>query len=564
MSSLRQKVEDWKYSLRNGNPVTILEAHEDLSPYAFKAWIRLMLVLNPMEVRGYDQIGKILGYKWRFTFSILKELKRKGYIKLERDPHGVGQPIQLSILRRAKLVGKDHFIKFSSVLNEAIKFWEFPRPNFVTVWCCDRFFKHATRIIEIFEERYGTPHFRREVSEVQKSCQSGNLSTNKCSRCYLHTSCAGWLSIISYSADPKDTKNLYGKSQLSKLLTNGERKPRLDPIIGDSFATPPKLIPSGVLSDLKTKEKEGCENQDQVTETLKKRGLDPISFTLRWCRVKEERKELTLKERSSHLLHVVKKISSAEPGRVVDTDTAPEVLKTDGALIYKILSKDHPRDRSLFHPDDDQFRTFQRVLLQKRTSKSRQLVVTKLGEALVRVYTSYRRNFEPGFMCIPRDREIALEAAAHCFLRGVDPVQLISHWATEVSRFTKMTYPSLLFVCRYANIEEVSCCLPLSWEPGAKKKPTGTKKLPPTEKGVAIPVTRDSMNSFGKVENLDPRVRPGLTEAGIDVDQYDDKYLATFQENARIYTLYPRFFIPSDTANIVKWIARTIYGKKEI
>jgi hypothetical protein len=348
-------------------------------------------------------------------------------------------------------------------------------------------------------------------------------------------------------------------------LTSEEGKPRLNPIIGDPFTAPTKVIPSGGLSDVKTKEKEGDENQDPTTKTLKKRGLDPKRLSTTWIYSKILRKEIKVSEERKKHVHVVNMVN-AETGSTFtpeDHHLARDVLRTNGQVIYTLLSKKCSRENSLFHPDDEQFETFKKVLLQKKTSKSRQLVVTRLGEALVRVFTVYRTQFDPRFVYIEKDRDLVQEAGALCFLRGIDPTQLISYWAEEVQKFTKMEFPVLAFLCRHQNVEQAQACLPLSWEPGAKKKSTGKKKLPPTLKEGALPVNRDSMNAFGKAENLDPRVRPGLTEAGIDVSQYDDKYLATFQQNAKIHTFYPRFYIPSGTAHIVKWIAKNIYGKKE-
>jgi len=298
-------------------------------------------------------------------------------------------------------------------------------------------------------------------------------------------------------------------------------------------------------------------NTDTLQTLAKKRDENspytPTEYTL----LKETKLKKKVKEKLK--LERVLRRSIRKKSFASLTPAQKRELQTDGAVIYGLLTKKCPGENLLFRPSDQDIAILDPILQKKKASKARQLVVDKLGSALVKVYTIYRLQFDSRYICWEKYRELAREAAALCFQRGVTPAQLISYWAEEVTKFTKMDFPSLAFLCLEKMIEEVAACVPLAWEPEGKAKLASAARTPVPAKHAAS-VTRDSLSSFGKYEELDPRIRPGLTEAGFDVSMFDDRYLHTIQINGRGYSNDPGMFVLGETATLVKWVARNIYG----
>ena len=80
-------------------PASIQDAYEELSQEAFAVWIRMMLMTDS-DLVGRQKIAKLLGYSEGRSNAILRELKLKSYIFIER-PDMPGEETIVKIRRRA-------------------------------------------------------------------------------------------------------------------------------------------------------------------------------------------------------------------------------------------------------------------------------------------------------------------------------------------------------------------------------------------------------------------------------------------------------------------------------
>jgi len=144
---LMHRIERWENKL--GQPATIVEAHKELSSTAFKTWIRLMVVVDPNAILGWEKIASVIRFKQRQTYHIINELRRKGYVGLELTRQDVGKPkVQLFLIRRAKLVGRDNFIKLSYFVYDKLPDL-LPRNQLLPLtFACHKFIKRLNQPVE--------------------------------------------------------------------------------------------------------------------------------------------------------------------------------------------------------------------------------------------------------------------------------------------------------------------------------------------------------------------------------------------------------------------------------
>ncbi|KKL80697.1 hypothetical protein LCGC14_2002140 [marine sediment metagenome] len=91
---------------------SINDAYTELSKAAFAIWIRLMTETNPAHLQTKKRVAKVLGYSSdQACKRVLEELVEKGYIEFRNDSKGPG--CRLVLVKRALLVGRDHFVRLS-------------------------------------------------------------------------------------------------------------------------------------------------------------------------------------------------------------------------------------------------------------------------------------------------------------------------------------------------------------------------------------------------------------------------------------------------------------------
>lgn len=87
----------------------IAGAYAELSRAAFAVWIRLMIMTDDELSRGREHLSRELGYSEPGASLVLKELIRKGYIRMQSD--GPFQPSKLILDKSLLLKGDDRIIK---------------------------------------------------------------------------------------------------------------------------------------------------------------------------------------------------------------------------------------------------------------------------------------------------------------------------------------------------------------------------------------------------------------------------------------------------------------------
>jgi hypothetical protein len=78
------------------------------------------------------------------------------------------------------------------------------------------------------------------------------------------------------------------------------------------------------------------------------------------------------------------------------------------------------------------------------------------------------------------------------------------------------------------------------------------------------PAAKIAGHSFDDLDGLDPRLRPGLTEAGFPVHEFSDRYLLTVASAAKAKARGTVMFVSSKLAPMVDWAAKNLYGKKAV
>lgn len=662
------RIKYWTKNQNSGKPATILEASEDLSVYAFKAWIRLMLVLNPDEVLGIRKIQVAIGYSRKRTFEILHELRRKGYIEWKAEKKGVA--IQLVVLRRAMLVGRDNFIKLSSFVGGT-----FPEdlgdPEVLAIRCCPIYSKTVSQILlAIVKEEYlPGKHWAESLRAIFKNFDSRRKKLCVRSKCFgictakatfqvvkqmlekeiffgshpgntflsplrdfsmrhmprettfvskpkigesIEKSCTGNTRNINWAMGDRENPYKPGntvskpnfkspeslhfifptkvsltpinlnsslekrRSKFQGRETNPERVCRTTPSfpeaealpagVSDRDQKPASQTPPGIARGELSPEANSNGGAEVIESQTKASGDLRDRFASAWSAEKSQRKVRRKEAKDVHEVRAVKRVSKIL-GREVSPATARELLRNDGEIVYRTLMETCSLENSAFAPGDEEYEEIKAVFDMRKNARQRVQMFRDFGKALMHIYMTYRNQFEVRAPSFPFEY-VFEEGAMNCVMLGVTPIQLISYWADLSKKVFNMDFPPLKFLCRHSTIDEVKSHLPLLWEPGGPEKKAKRQKeiqkrrVQERREYVATPVTRDVMNAFGKGDELDPRVRSGLMEAGIDVSRYDDKFLATFQATGKMYSQRPYIFLSGASAPIVKWIARNIYGAK--
>lgn len=91
---------------------SIEEAYNDLSRNAFAIWIRLMVTPERELEAGRKALARSFGCSVSAFNRTIRELKLKGYVDLVPQAKA-GEPSTIVISKRARLVGRDHFVKLS-------------------------------------------------------------------------------------------------------------------------------------------------------------------------------------------------------------------------------------------------------------------------------------------------------------------------------------------------------------------------------------------------------------------------------------------------------------------
>ncbi|KKM90917.1 hypothetical protein LCGC14_1233700 [marine sediment metagenome] len=219
-----------------------------------------------------------------------------------------------------------------------------------------------------------------------------------------------------------------------------------------------------------------------------------------------------------------------------------------GDSLEQDLEQDAGLPNASFTPGPKQLARMVEILSCQPRDPDRRRMVRRLGEEFRRIYTKYRRRFQPNYSCFPSQYKFAERAATLCVMHEVRPAKLIGYWAEHVGDFTEMKYPSLAFLSSPGNVDQVACM----------RAPADGGGPVTARAGKASEV--DAAHDFADTDKLDPRLRPGLVEAGFDLSGIDDRYLLTVQGAAQAIAGGFPLFVAGNMRPWADWAAEHLYA----
>jgi hypothetical protein len=92
-------------------PVRIEDAYDELTHHGFAVWMRLVVAETRELQQGRTKLAKWLGYSQCRSNTVLRELKRKGYISFVTN--GAFRPTEVFIERKPILVARNQFVRLA-------------------------------------------------------------------------------------------------------------------------------------------------------------------------------------------------------------------------------------------------------------------------------------------------------------------------------------------------------------------------------------------------------------------------------------------------------------------
>ncbi len=192
------------------------------------------------------------------------------------------------------------------------------------------------------------------------------------------------------------------------------------------------------------------------------------------------------------------------------------------------------------------------VLQKRAVDRERQKLVAKIKSEFMRIYSRYRFSKDRWYKMHPQEERFVAQAGVLCIMKGITPTDLIDYWDHHMSDFTDMDYPTMAFLASPQNVDKAVASL------SAFKD--GHFNSNAFQRGT----TKESMEHLGTSRStLDPRLRRGLMEAGLDVQRYDDRSLLTIQFAAETISRGIDMFISSKMKPLVDWAVANLFSKAE-
>jgi hypothetical protein len=229
-----------------------------------------------------------------------------------------------------------------------------------------------------------------------------------------------------------------------------------------------------------------------------------------------------------------------------ETERAKRVCgrKSKGKQLRK-AEKRAPSESLTFAPADDERERMIRVLFRKQPNRERAKLEESLTREFLRIYKRRRRELQPNYMMVDKERKHASEAAKLCIIKSVTPTQLLDYWVEHVGNFTGMRFPSLNFLAVAGNVDRVS--VEVAIQPGKTRSQPGKRK--------------EAHEVHAYSGELDRRLRKGLMEAGIiEGAEISDRFLMTVQTTAQSISQGHDLFVSSKLKPMVDWALEHLYA----
>lgn len=193
-----------------------------------------------------------------------------------------------------------------------------------------------------------------------------------------------------------------------------------------------------------------------------------------------------------------------------------------------------------FSPSEKELRGLLVILDRKGADRQKKGLERAIAESFGHTYRIYRlRIGKQRFDLVDKDLSVAATAGGLCLRKGITPEALIEYWADNVGRFTTMKFPSLAFLSSPKIVDEAAC----------------------NAGSGAAPKIDSKFHSFTDENALDPRLRPGLEEAGFDLTEKGDRYLLSVQSAARSIAAGKDLHLSKSVRKLAGWAAKNIYSK---
>lgn len=218
--------------------------------------------------------------------------------------------------------------------------------------------------------------------------------------------------------------------------------------------------------------------------------------------------------------------------------------------LERARSRALPEDSKVtFAPTPDKRAEMVEVLARRPNDRERRRLLKRLTTEFVRIYKRFRGEVQDQYVMDKSERKQAGEAARLCVIKGVTPRQLIEYWVDNIGNFTGMSFPPLHFLASPGNVDRVA--VEVAVHPKRPKASRHRRDKSPTVHG------------YSDTGRLDPRLRRGLAEAGLDVNDFSDRYLMTVQTTARAIATGRDIFVSSRMKPFVSWAAKHLYSDED-
>lgn len=494
---------------------TIPEAYGELSQEAFAVWIRLMIASDDELSRGRGWIAaNLLNYSEPRANTILRELKRKGYVEFKPDP---GRATTIIIKRRAKIVGRNRFVRLSYSIHppvqESTKSGD-PEP------CADGHPGICTTS-EVFAQNL---NFESEASQDGGNKPRAALGKNSL-QSHAATAAMGQFC--------HDLKSAPDPDFLCKIRNNAES---LGKSHFEHHEKPVRFLHN---------------SKNDAERKVAKKGKKPKQKFVTWDGgLEESRKQPTTQKSGGLYREKIREAKEKEKkNRLGAKSRRPQLCDENGDIVWSKLDKVGKPTFSFEMSPGERKQTLKILNLPDKTPRKRQLV-QKIEQVTCQMYTRYRRVYNPIFELEDDERKYMRKFGVLCVKKGVTPRQALEYWAEHIKDFANkgMNLPTPGFLSSSNNIDSVAVASMEVTDGGSKKwKPDSFKR------------ERTPVHGFSDTSRLNKGLRPGLTRAGFDVSKYSDRDLMTLQNAAQMVARGRKVFVSANMRDMVDWAAEHVY-----
>ena len=546
--------------MEDPSTTTIEKAYDDLSQQAFAVWIRLAVTTNK-ELIDRKTISKVLRYSLSQTNVVLTELRRKGYIKLESRANP-GRRSKFIFRKRTIISGETRFINLigKNQLQESAN---------------DRLSRTSEKKVVKNEKNTKNKQKSKKKTKIEENRFNNEISVNLKKngpskipgfipeRKLFFEQLSGLEKLSDFFEDDEPPKNKGPKKKksVSDVENNISKKSSNLKVKSKEKSTKKprekSIIPGGLGSSVIS------ENDNPNINSQKRGFITSISsYSLKDKKKLDKKSKFKVKQEQQQQKKNKDKIKSNKTNKI-DLDKLKSKVKQEkdkrkireksklscnpNSFDWNRINQDNCKFD--FEMSDNKKDKVIEILERNKKDKERKSLVANIGLEFADIYTRYRRLVQENkgnkrnFKIYKDELKHAQKAGEYCVLKGVAPIDLLKYWHDNISDFANanLKVPPLSFLSSPANIETVVC---------------SSDKVELNESAEV------GAHSFSDVSKLHPKVRSGLTSAGIDVQEHSDRFLLTAQIAAESIAGGHQLYMSSHLRKMATWIAENLYRRE--